>query len=80
MSTVETMIKRLARHDRISTLLAKASDDVLAPATPLGAGIGGTTWLLSVDDEPVFLGRHRGCQDESDESAGDEMHGGIPSC
>jgi len=51
------MIERRARHDRISAQLAKASDDVLAPATPLGAGIGGTTWLLAVDDEPVFVKR-----------------------
>ncbi|MFJ7219308.1 hypothetical protein [Amycolatopsis sp. NPDC098790] len=48
---------RLARHDEIAAALAGAPDDVLADARPLGTGIGGSTWLLTVAGEPVFVKR-----------------------
>ena len=51
-------ITRLTRHDRIAAELADRSlPNVLSSATPLGAGIGGTTWLLRVAGEPVFVKR-----------------------
>jgi hypothetical protein len=51
-------ITRLARHERIASALEDHSlPDVLASATPLGAGIGGTTWLVRVAGEPVFVKR-----------------------
>ncbi|MEA5367691.1 hypothetical protein VA596_49730 [Amycolatopsis sp., V23-08] len=46
---------RLARHERIAAELS--APDLLASATPLGTGIGGTTWLLRVAGEPVFVKR-----------------------
>ncbi|WP_290056952.1 hypothetical protein [Amycolatopsis solani] len=48
---------RLARHEKLAAALADAPDDVLATARPLGTGIGGSTWLLRVDGEPVFVKR-----------------------
>ncbi|MCR6485153.1 hypothetical protein M8542_20190 [Amycolatopsis sp. OK19-0408] len=48
---------RLARHDQIAAALAAAPDDLLDTARPLGAGIGGSTWLLTVAGEPVFVKR-----------------------
>jgi hypothetical protein len=48
---------RLARHEKLAATLAEAGDDLLATARPLGSGIGGTTWLLSVDGENVFVKR-----------------------
>ncbi|VVJ18212.1 Uncharacterised protein [Amycolatopsis camponoti] len=48
---------RLARHDKLTAALAEAPDDVLAGARPLGTGIGGSTWLLTVAGEPVFVKR-----------------------
>lgn len=48
---------RLARHDRIAEALAAAPDDVLTTARPLGTGIGGSTWELTVAGEPVFVKR-----------------------
>jgi hypothetical protein len=48
---------RLTRHELISETLAEAGDDLLPSATPLGSGIGGTTWLVRVADEPVFVKR-----------------------
>ncbi|MEV6829998.1 hypothetical protein [Amycolatopsis sp. NPDC051102] len=48
---------RLARHDRIATALAEAPGDLLAAARPLGTGIGGSTWELTVAGEPVFVKR-----------------------
>ncbi|WP_103353445.1 hypothetical protein [Amycolatopsis sp. CA-128772] len=48
---------RLARHRRMADALAEASDDVLAAARPLGTGIGGSTWALTVAGEPVFVKR-----------------------
>jgi hypothetical protein len=48
---------RIARHDRVSAALAEAGDDLLAAARPLSSGIGGSTWLLRVAGEPVFVKR-----------------------
>ncbi|WIX99046.1 hypothetical protein QRX60_34030 [Amycolatopsis mongoliensis] len=48
---------RLARHDKIAQALQDAPDDLLDSARPLGTGIGGSTWLLSVAGEPVFVKR-----------------------
>lgn len=48
---------RLARHDKLAAALADTPDDVLAGARPLGTGIGGSTWLLEVAGEPVFVKR-----------------------
>lgn len=48
---------RLDRHEKIAAALAGAPGDVLAGARPLGAGIGGSTWLLRVAGEPVFVKR-----------------------
>ncbi|NBH11344.1 hypothetical protein [Amycolatopsis sp. SID8362] len=48
---------RLARHETIAAALADAPGDVLAAARPHGTGIGGSTWLLRVEDEPVFVKR-----------------------
>ncbi|WP_439379248.1 hypothetical protein [Amycolatopsis lexingtonensis] len=48
---------RLARHEKIAAALAAAPGDVLAAARPLGTGIGGSTWLLRVEGEPVFVKR-----------------------
>ncbi|SFW85124.1 hypothetical protein [Amycolatopsis australiensis] len=48
---------RLGRHEKIAGALAGAPDDLLASARPLGAGIGGSTWLLHVAGEPVFVKR-----------------------
>jgi hypothetical protein len=50
-------VTRLARHDKIAAALAEAPNDLLASARPLGAGIGGSTWLLHVNGEPVFVKR-----------------------
>jgi hypothetical protein len=50
-------VTRLARDDKIATALAEAPDDLLAGARPLGTGIGGSTWLLRVAGEPVFVKR-----------------------
>lgn len=51
------MTARLARHEKIAAALAEAGDDLLADARPLGTGIGGSTWLLRVAGEPVFVKR-----------------------
>lgn len=52
---------RLAAYDAVSTSLALRSDhelcDLVDAATPLGAGIGGTSALLEVDGTPVFVKR-----------------------
>ena len=48
---------RLARHEKIAAALEDAPDDLLASARPLGTGIGGSTWLLRVAGEPVFVKR-----------------------
>ncbi len=48
---------RLDRHAEIAAALAEAPDDLLAAARPLGTGIGGSTWLLEVAGEPVFVKR-----------------------
>ena len=52
---------RRGRHGQISSALASLSDEQLArllgSASPLGAGIGGTTWLLEVEGHPVFAKR-----------------------
>jgi hypothetical protein len=48
-------VTRLARHDKIAAALEEAPDDLLASARPLGTGIGGSTWLLTVAGEPVFV-------------------------
>ena len=52
---------RLAAHSAVSTSLALRSDHELRAlveaATPLGAGIGGTSALLEVDGVPVFVKR-----------------------
>ncbi|UOX92567.1 hypothetical protein MUY14_18795 [Amycolatopsis sp. FBCC-B4732] len=48
---------RLERHAKIADALADAPDDVLAAARPLGTGVGGSTWLLTVEGEPVFVKR-----------------------
>jgi hypothetical protein len=50
-------VTRLARHDKITAVLEDAPGDVLADARPLGTGIGGSTWLLRVAGEPVFVKR-----------------------
>jgi hypothetical protein len=50
-------VTRLARHDKIAAALEDAPDDLLASARPLGTGIGGSTWLLTVAGEPVFVKR-----------------------
>jgi hypothetical protein len=50
-------VSRLARHDKIAAALEEASEDLLASARPLGTGIGGSTWLLTVAGEPVFVKR-----------------------
>jgi hypothetical protein len=50
-------VTRLARHDKIAAALEEAPDDLLASARPLGTGIGGSTWLLTVAGEPVFVKR-----------------------
>jgi hypothetical protein len=55
--TVVRVNDRIARHDRVSAALADAGDDLLASARPLGSGIGGSTWLLRVAGEPVFVKR-----------------------
>jgi hypothetical protein len=51
------MTSRLARHEKLAAALAEAGDDLLAAARPLGTGIGGSTWLLRVAGEPVFVKR-----------------------
>lgn len=48
---------RLARHDKIAKALEDAPGDLLATARPLGTGIGGSTWALTVAGEPVFVKR-----------------------
>jgi hypothetical protein len=48
---------RLARHRKIAAALEAADADLLASARPLGTGIGGSTWLLHVGGEPVFVKR-----------------------
>jgi hypothetical protein len=49
---------RLTRHERIAAELDdRSAPGLLASATPLGAGIGGTTWLLDVGGERVFVKR-----------------------
>ena len=52
---------RTTRHARISAVLASTGDrrlgELLSAATPLGSGIGGTTWRLDVDGRPVFVKR-----------------------
>ncbi|MGK3206287.1 hypothetical protein [Amycolatopsis sp. MEPSY49] len=48
---------RLDRHAKIAAALAEAPDDLLDSARPLGTGIGGSTWLLEVAGEPVFVKR-----------------------
>jgi len=50
-------VTRLARHEKIAAALEDAPDDLLASARPLGTGIGGSTWLLDVAGEPVFVKR-----------------------
>ncbi|MBE8518490.1 hypothetical protein ILP97_13405 [Amycolatopsis sp. H6(2020)] len=51
------MTGRLARHEKIAAALTEAGDDLLATARPLGTGIGGSSWLLRVAGEPVFVKR-----------------------
>ncbi|MEV7096680.1 hypothetical protein AB0M80_27885 [Amycolatopsis sp. NPDC051045] len=51
------MTSRLARHEKITAALREAGDDLLAAARPLGTGIGGSSWLLRVAGEPVFVKR-----------------------
>ncbi|MFF2198493.1 protein kinase family protein [Streptomyces sp. NPDC058157] len=52
---------RLAAYGRVSTSLALRGDrrlaDLVEAAVPLGSGIGGTSALLEVDGEPVFVKR-----------------------
>ncbi|MGW5719865.1 hypothetical protein ACWEVP_27125 [Amycolatopsis sp. NPDC003865] len=48
---------RLDRHAKITAALAEAPDELLDSARPLGTGIGGSTWLLEVAGEPVFVKR-----------------------
>lgn len=52
---------RLAVHGAVSTALAQCSDgelqDLVNAAAPLGSGIGGTTVLLDVGGNPVFVKR-----------------------
>lgn len=48
---------RLAGHARIAAALDDAPDELLGSARPLGTGIGGSTWLLDVAGEPVFVKR-----------------------
>ncbi|MGW4525505.1 hypothetical protein [Amycolatopsis sp. NPDC004378] len=48
---------RLARHATIAAALDEAADALLDTARPLGTGIGGSTWLLEVAAEPVFVKR-----------------------
>lgn len=51
------MTGRLARDEKIAAALAEAGDDLLTKARPLGTGIGGSSWLLQVAGEPVFVKR-----------------------
>ncbi|GAA2373825.1 protein kinase family protein [Streptomyces carpaticus] len=50
---------RLAAHGGVATALALCSDrglrELVEAATPIGAGIGGTTVLLEIADTPVFV-------------------------
>ncbi|MEE1831440.1 protein kinase family protein [Streptomyces sp. SP17KL33] len=50
---------RLATHRTVSATLARCGDrelrKLVATATPLGTGIGGTSVLLDVDGTPVFV-------------------------
>jgi hypothetical protein len=52
---------RLAAYSAVSTSLALCSDhelrDLVDAAAPMGAGIGGTSALLEVDETPVFVKR-----------------------
>ncbi|WP_433679056.1 hypothetical protein [Nocardia sp. CA-119907] len=52
---------RRHRHSEISTALASLTDQrltaLLNSAAPLGAGIGGTTWLLDIAGHHVFVKR-----------------------
>jgi len=56
-----SLAARRARHGQVSTALTLLSDrllgELLDSASPLGAGIGGTTWLLQVEGNPVFVKR-----------------------
>ncbi|MEQ0559760.1 hypothetical protein ABJI51_11800 [Amycolatopsis sp. NEAU-NG30] len=55
------MNARIARHDRVSAALAELDHRqltaLLDSASPLGAGIGGTTWRLTAEGGPVFVKR-----------------------
>ncbi|MFD4191281.1 BUD32 family EKC/KEOPS complex subunit [Amycolatopsis thermoflava] len=57
----QSLPARRARHARVSASLAQLSDPrltaLLESARPLGAGIGGTTWLADVGGAPVFVKR-----------------------
>lgn len=61
------LTKRLATYSTVSTELALLSDkhllELLETATPLGAGIGGTTVLLEIAGSTVFVKRVRGLTD-----------------
>ncbi|MEV4145611.1 hypothetical protein AB0J40_18205 [Amycolatopsis sp. NPDC049691] len=48
---------RLDRHAKLAAALAEAPGELLTSARPLGTGIGGSTWLLEVAGEPVFVKR-----------------------
>ncbi|WP_222854083.1 protein kinase family protein [Fodinicola acaciae] len=54
---------RAEKFDTISGFLSRLGDrevaELVATATPLGAGIGGTTSLLRIGDVPVFLKKIR---------------------
>lgn len=56
-----SLAARRDRHGQASTALALLNDrrltELLDSASPLGAGIGGTTWLLHIDGNPVFVKR-----------------------
>lgn len=56
-----SLAARRSRHGRVSTALALLSDrqlgELLDSAAHLGAGIGGTTWLLEIAGSPVFVKR-----------------------
>jgi hypothetical protein len=59
---VDTSLEaRRIRHGQVSTALALLGDrrleELMDSASFLGAGIGGTTWLLDVEGNPVFVKR-----------------------
>ncbi|UOZ02901.1 hypothetical protein [Amycolatopsis sp. WQ 127309] len=68
---------RLARHERIAAELS--TSDVLTTATPLGSGIGGTTWLVRVAGEPVFVKRIALTDVELSHEGSTADHYGLPA-